>query len=330
MAGKYGPPSGFLLVDGYNMLADLGVPGLEHGHEAKLVRSDGIGDAFEAVTPTGKSVVTLSQQAGWFDTAALKSHAALSSSVPSSPQDTARVVCCGFAGQTIGVPFIGYEGAFSRSYKPLVEMDTLTKANVEYAISGQADYGVILQPLAIKTVDWDTESTPVDYKDDPTQRVIPITSNSQASPSVVTTPVPHGLVSGDIVWIAGVSNSDADINGQQTATVLTALTFSVAVDATTSAGTGGTVVKANSVDGGVGYQQVTAFSGFSGYIGKIRDSPDDITYADLITFTDVTAAPGKERLTVAGTVDRYLAVDGNVTGTGSTTVFIGFKRNPPA
>lgn len=84
---------------------------------------------------------------------------------------------------------------------------------------------------------------------------------------------------------------------------------------------------ASSAAGGVGYQQVTALSGFTGFVGKIRHSADDITYADLITFANVTAAPAKERLTVSGTVNRHLAFNGDVTVTGSITIFAGFARN---
>jgi hypothetical protein len=86
-------------------------------------------------------------------------------------------------------------------------------------------------------------------------------------------------------------------------------------------------VLANTVNGGAGYQQVSAFSGFTGFIGKIRSSADDVTYADLITFTNVTAAPAAERKTVTGTVDRYLCFDGDVTGAGSITPFAGFARS---
>lgn len=83
---------------------------------------------------------------------------------------------------------------------------------------------------------------------------------------------------------------------------------------------------ASSNNGAVGYLQVSAFSGFTGMIVKIRHSADDVTYADLITFTNVTAGPVAERLTVAGTVNRYTCVDGDVTGSGSATVFVGLKR----
>lgn len=76
---------------------------------------------------------------------------------------------------------------------------------------------------------------------------IVITSNSQASPSVVTCPVPHGLTSGDSVIIAAVVGSNADINGTRTVTVITPLTFSVAVDASTAGGTGGYFTLASGV-----------------------------------------------------------------------------------
>jgi hypothetical protein len=83
---------------------------------------------------------------------------------------------------------------------------------------------------------------------------------------------------------------------------------------------------ASSADGGVGYLHVSAASGFTNFVGKIRDSADDSTFADLITFTDDVDAPFAERIEVAGTVDRYLSFTGTVTGTGSITVFAGFAR----
>lgn len=82
---------------------------------------------------------------------------------------------------------------------------------------------------------------------------------------------------------------------------------------------------ASSASGGVGYLHVVAYSGFTSVVFKIRHAAVS-TYADLITFTTVTAI-GAERATVAGTVERNLAVDWNVTGSGSVTFVVGFKRN---
>jgi len=327
MAGRFGPASVFgPYVDGYD-LAAAKLDALRDKAIATQVESHGLGDSWKERSPTGEKDTELVQEGAFFDTATGSSHDALSTSVPTSPQATERVICFGYAGETIGEMFVGIKGAYSHEYEVAAERDNLQKANAAYAVSGQRDPGTILQPLAAKTADWDTESTPVDYSADTGQRVVPITSNSQANPSVVTTTVPHGLTSGDIVLISGVSGSDADINGEQVATVISTTTFSVPVDATTSAGTGGSFVRANSANGGVGYLQVTAAATFTNFVGKIRDSPDDITYADLITFADNVSAPFAERLTVAGTIDRYTAFDGNVTGAGSISVFCGLSRS---
>lgn len=85
---------------------------------------------------------------------------------------------------------------------------------------------------------------------------------------------------------------------------------------------------ASSSAGGTGYLQVTAMSGFSAFVAKIRDSTNDSSWADLITFADQGSTIGAERAEVSGTVDRYLSVAGNVTGSGSITCFISFIRNP--
>ena len=84
---------------------------------------------------------------------------------------------------------------------------------------------------------------------------------------------------------------------------------------------------ASSSSGGVGYQQVTAVTGFSAFVGKLRDSSDDASWADLITFSDTGSAVGAERAEVSGTIDRYVSFAGNVTGSGSITVTAILKRS---
>lgn len=88
---------------------------------------------------------------------------------------------------------------------------------------------------------------------------------------------------------------------------------------------------ASSANGGAGYLECTALTlgGYTSVTLKIRHSTDNSTYADLITFTNVTAAPAKERLTVAGTVNRYLASSYAFNGAGagqSITWMAGFAR----
>ncbi len=89
---------------------------------------------------------------------------------------------------------------------------------------------------------------------------------------------------------------------------------------------------ASSANGGAGYLEVSALTlgGYTSVTAKIRHSADDITYADLVTFANVTAAPTAERKTVAGTVNRHLACSWALNGTGSgpsITFMIGFVRN---
>jgi len=321
---KYGPASAIFLVDGYDMLANK-IQTLRHKVTALQTKSDGLGDEWEEHSPIGVSMAEVVQEGAFFDTNTLRSHAALKD-LPSSPEATTRVVCVGFSGQTKGLAFEGFEGVYQQDYEVLATRGELQKVNATYKVTGKRERGVILQELAAKTADWDTESTPVDYTSDTNQHAIPITSSSVANPTVITTPEPHGLTSTQKVLIAGHSGSTPDINGEYVATVVTTTTFTIPENVTVG-GTGGTVVQSNSIAGGYGFQHVTALTDFTGFIGTIRDSADDIAYADLVAFANVTAAPAAERKYVAGTCDRYLSFKGDVTGTGSITVFCGFCRS---
>lgn len=318
----YGSPQvGFFLVGGYSLLGSK-LQGFSESVEAMQTRTDGLGDTWQEHTPTGAKKATLDQSGAFFDAGTNLAHAALD-----AEQATSRVICLNFEGNTIGKRFIGYAGGYSHKYSVLAKLGDLTKADVAYAISGNRDEGLILQDWTAKAADWSTVSADFDSTTDPTLRVIPITSNTQANPTVITTPVTHGLTTGDVIVISGETGSSPTINGERTVTVISTTTFSVPVNTSAgTGGTGGTFIKANSQGGAIGFQQVTAFTGFTGFVGKIQDSADATTYADLVTFTNVTSAPSAEAVVVSGTVDRYLGVDGNVTGSGSLTIFIGLAR----
>lgn len=327
MSGKAGSASfGVLLVDGYDLLPAK-VKSFTHKIESVLEGDLGLGDSTEGMTPTGVVKLTVTQGQAFFSDATNGAHALLA---PVANLQVSRLLTAAFAGNVIGRPFLGASGLYVPTYEVLSQSAQLTKANASYQVSGTLDRGVILNALAAKTADWNTKTdgAAVDYTTDTSQRVIPITSNSMANPTVVTTPVPHGLATSDIVLIAGVASSSPTINGERTVTVLTPTTFSVPVNTSAGAGgTGGSFVRSNSPNGGVGYLEVSALSGFTGFIGKIRDSADDVTYADLLTFSNVTAWPAAERVTVGGVVDRFLSFNGDVTGSGSISVFVGFARS---
>jgi hypothetical protein len=156
-SGKFGSASVLFLVDGYNLLANK-LKGLRYKEEAVQETSHGLGDGAEESTPTGLTKIELAQEGAFFDTTRARVHQMLSRSngVPTSPQATQRVVCLGFAGQVVGNPFAGLTGAFTSAYEVLAQLGQLTKANVQYIISGLLSDKIILHPLATRTDDFDT------------------------------------------------------------------------------------------------------------------------------------------------------------------------------
>jgi len=84
---------------------------------------------------------------------------------------------------------------------------------------------------------------------------------------------------------------------------------------------------ASTASGGAGTLQVTTVTGTSPTADvKIRDSADNITYADLITFTQATGRTA-ERKTVSGTVNQYLKATYTIGGTSPDfTMVVGFAR----
>lgn len=91
---------------------------------------------------------------------------------------------------------------------------------------------------------------------------------------------------------------------------------------------------ASSANGALVALCVKACSGVTNVVVKVRHSADDVTYADLHSFTAVTpwtppAAPpaaAAQAATVAGTVNRHLAVSGTFTGAGSITLAAAAAR----
>jgi hypothetical protein len=312
------------LVDAHNLAASLS-ESATISKESITQQTNPFKAASEEHTPVGLDRAMLSVGGGFYDETTDAIHTALGTIV-----GVRRIVSAAAFGNDIGKPFIGFEGAYSQKFEVQDVKDGLTRANASYIVDGTLEEGVILQHLQAFTADWNTKTGGANATDAPVyfpnqvQRAIPITSNSIANPSVVTTPIAHGLTTGDVILISGVASSSPTINGERTVTVISPTTFSVPVNVTVG-GTGGSFLRASSENGGVGYLHVTAFSGITNVVVKIQHSVDDITYADLVTFATVTAV-GRERLAVAGAVDGYLAVDGNITGAGSVTVFVGFCR----
>lgn len=322
---KYGSASIGLLVDGYNLLSAK-VKELRYKIEMLQEPSHGLGDGWEETTPVGTRRASVIQNGAFFDTSAGGMHETMYTG-----RELLRIACMWFAGSAVARSFMGSQGVYSHTYEVLAELDKLQKANVIHQVSGILEEGTILHPLGAETgATGDTESTPADHNAEPNNQNIPITSSSVANPTVITTTVPHGLVTGDTVVIANHSGSTPSLNNEYTVTVTGTTTFTVPVNVTVG-GTGGSLTRGKTQSGGNGYLQVTALTlgGYTNVVVKVRHSADDVTYADLLSFVAVTAV-GAQKVAVAGTVNRYLAASHAFGGAGSgqsVTYFAGFARS---
>ena len=314
---------GFLMLGGYSLLGT--VTTISDNVEAILQETTVLGDTWSKFTSVGVKKGALTQS-GFFDDATGQIHDALKGTNIGST----RVFVYNLEGNTIGTSFVGFSGAVEAKYERGVALEKLHTATAGYSPSGPIEDGQVLKTHAAVVAAGDTKATSVDNALVP-KTVFPITSNSLANPTVVTTPVNHGLVNNDVIFITG-SNSTPSIAGQQIVTVTGLKTFTVPVNVS-SAGTGGTFVKANTSNGGAAYVSCSALTlgGYTNLLVKVQHSADNSTFADLVTMTAITAAPAAERKEVAAAtlVNRYLAASWAFTGAGSgqsATVFVGFSR----
>lgn len=74
---------------------------------------------------------------------------------------------------------------------------------------------------------------------------------------------------------------------------------------------------ASTAGGAKAFLHITAFTGTNVTV-KVQESPDNSTWADMITYTAATAI-GSQSGTAAGTIDRYLRVD--ISGTFTSVTF---------
>jgi hypothetical protein len=149
---------------------------------------------------------------------------------------------------------------------------------------------------------------------------VTLTSASAANPTVCTTATAHGLQTGDSVLIAASDKSA--LNTGWTVTVTGADTFTVALDLTGGAASGGTVQR-TSHHGWRAQLQLFTFTGTSVTV-KLQDAPKNLSgsFADLTdgAFSAHASAPASERIASAsGIVQRYVRVAD--TGTFSNAVF---------
>jgi hypothetical protein len=215
---KFSATSLLFLIDGYDFLAAK-LKGLSLKISSITEQADGLGDPSKIFLPCREAESGADSRAARSSTPRSNSiHDAMASKLGTTPQATPRVGCRRRSWGTPSAP--SSTACRARSAwrtKRSLDLGKLTKANAEHLMAGLVERGQIVQPLAAKTVDWNTKTlgTTVDFTTDPSQTTIPITSNSLANPSVVTTPVPHGLTTGQIILISGRRDVDPTINGER-------------------------------------------------------------------------------------------------------------------
>jgi hypothetical protein len=322
--GKYSSASVGFLVNGYPFTAAV-IQNLSHKVTSATEPAFGVGDAWEKTLPSGVQKVELTQGGAFFDDTAITGmHTALGLIGPQqsgglTPQSVPAIVCLQYAGNTIGKPFTGIQGDFLSVSEALSVVGKITKENVTHTVSGQADQGFIVHANTAESAAGDTKASSIDHTTQFDAFSIPIVSNTQANPTVITTSVPHKLTTNDTVLIAGNTGSNAAINGVQTVTVISPTTFSVPVNCSVAGGTGGTALQAMSNLGGSAYLQVVAVTlgGYTSWTVLLLHSTDNSTFVTLATFANITAAQTAQLVSVAGAVRRYLAASHALNGAGS-------------
>lgn len=125
----------------------------------------------------------------------------------------------------------------------------------------------------------------------------------------ITTSYGVGATVGDAVTVS----AEAQVTGGLLPGVLLASLVARTATGQTAAVDNG----ASTAAGAKAFLHVTAFTGTNVTI-KVQESPDNSTWADLITFSTATGATS-ESGTASGTIDRYLRVD--ISGTFTSVTF---------
>ncbi len=141
---KYGSDKvGFFLLGGYDILGSM--TQISDSREAVLEETTPLGVANQTHAPTGLLGGEMTQE-GFYDDAVAGAHDALSTG-----PGVSRVLCYGIEGNTIGLHFVGWEGAMEVSYKRQVQRGALTKALASYKTNGAMEDGKILLPYGLLT-----------------------------------------------------------------------------------------------------------------------------------------------------------------------------------
>ncbi len=149
--------------------------------------------------------------------------------------------------------------------------------------------------------------------------------------------LPGGTAVGDAAFLMDAIRTEYSISSTVTGTVDATLSTQTTGDtgygvclapltAITTDTNGSSVDNgASSANGAVAHLHVTAFTGLTSNVITIEHSTNNSTWTTLATFTSVTGTTS-QRLAITGTVNRYVRLVDDVTGTGSCTRLVAFAR----
>lgn len=155
----------------------------------------------------------------------------------------------------------------------------------------------------------------------------------------LATVLPYGTAIGQfaVTVLGDISENTIDATVSDAVRFATTATADESVDmgfivhalgAETVDGNGTTVdrgVGITSANGGIAVLHATAYSGLTSAALKIQHSTDNSSWSDLVSFTTITAIAAERKTVAVGTtVNRYVRVVTDVTGTGSVTFLVAF------
>lgn len=144
---------------------------------------------------------------------------------------------------------------------------------------------------------------------------------------------PGGFTVGSAVWLGSSVLSQLGIPSEYSGLVMMPITFTAKDQAlwghvltplqTITATTTGTAVDNGSLslDGAIANLHLTAISGSPSLVVTIEDSANNSTWTTKGTFSTLSASAGAQRISIAGTIRRYVRAVCTITG-GSSPVAI--------
>jgi hypothetical protein len=330
-----GPVDVFLIVGGVDLTPDTHEMSDSTSQLLQEVRP--FGTAWDKHRPIGVGQVGLTSGGGLYTDRQKGMIAALQTKVG------VRQACAyGFEGNDPGAGCTVIDGPIVSKFNRVADIGALTKASPEYMVTGTPARGVVLHGREDEeTADFDTEAEPADGALAPFRRPVVIVSSTliSSSPAVteITTAAAHGLEASETALIAGHTSTPA-LNGHYVVdSVPSPTTFRITAltGAGSPGGTGGTVTRTSDV-GGFAVVHVTDLDldTHTALELDVITSADGITFAPLLSFATITDVEDThvQRVAFGGQVERYNAVDGDFTGSGSPAakLFVALVRGEGA